>query len=236
LFFCKASAAVAKVCEQIRKTYDVGLITGAAGVGKTCGGILYQQENPSAIRITVNRWNADPAGIEGLLMAELETRGFKANEERPGAWLVRKLAGSYRIVIIDNAQRLPEDSLKWVFDFHDATECPVALIGNPEVLDKIRANDQLFSRIGICEEIEMKDPEKVAGALLKQFCPEHADALLGDATEIVKQAGRGHGRTLRKQLLIFRDFIQTDAMKKTDPADVFKSAGSKLVKRGGPEK
>ena len=231
-FRCKQSDVLRDVCEQIRKTHDVGLIYGPAGVGKSCGIAIYAAENPSCIAITINRWTSDYSGIEHAILDQIDLRKFKKSKMRPGDFLVDKFKGSDRLFIFDNAHRLTADSLRWVFDFQDATDCPIALVGNPEVLDEIRDNDQMFSRIGIARKIEMRDADHVASELLKQFAPEHAGDLLATAMVVVDKPGGGHGRTLRKQLLIFRDLVTAPSMKKVLPENVFKAAGTQLVNGG----
>lgn len=228
-FHCKQSDALRDVCEQIRKTHDMGLIFGSAGVGKSCGVAIYAAENPSCIAITINRWISDYSGIEHAILDQIDLRKFKKSQMRPGDFLVEKFKRSDRLFIFDNAHRLTADSLRWIFDFHDATDCPIALVGNPEVLDVIRENDQMFSRIGISSEIRMRDPEHVTAELLKQFATEHSGDLLAAGMVVVSRPGGGHGRTLRKQLLLFRDLISTRAMKDQSPEKVFIAAGTQLV-------
>ena len=231
-FRCRQSDALRRACEQIRKTHDVGLIFGAAGVGKSCGVSIYAEENPSCIAITINRWSSDYSGIERAILEQIDLRKFQKSKMRPGDFLVEKFRGSDRLFVFDNAHRLTADSLRWIFDFADATDCPIALVGNPEVLDAIRENDQMFSRIGISTEIKMSDANHVASELLKQFAPEYEHDLLDAAMVVVSKPGGGHGRTLRKQLQLFRDFVAVESFKNRPPTEAFQAAGLKLVNGG----
>ncbi len=81
-------------------------------------------------------------------------------------------------------------ALEWLFDFWDRTHCPVALIGNEEVMLKIEDNDQRFSRIGLKLNIEVKRPKPLIRHLIDQIAPESGDALLSLCEQVAEQRGR----------------------------------------------
>ena len=125
-----------------------------------------------------------------------------------------KLAGSERLVIIDNAQRIDISGLRWLMDFHDATGVSFALVGNPEVLVKLRGKDQLYSRIGVKADISesLGDAawmDRAADDMVAAMWPGAA----ADIGLLARETARkpGHLRTLNKQLKIAIRLCETDA-------------------------
>jgi hypothetical protein len=227
LFETNVTTQISGYFEQVRKTDDFGLVHGAAGLGKSRAVEIYAAGNPTAIALELNRWQSSPHGIEELLFQTLETGQWPGNVRRI-AWMVQRLRKSRRLLIFDNAQRLSRLGLEWIFDFHDATGCPVALVGNPEVLRPIRSNDQQFSRIGIVREVKLEKHADIATEMVAQILPELAAnaQFVGLATQVVKQ--RGHMRALRKQLVLTRDFLSGPFA--GQPALAFKTAHDSLVR------
>jgi len=91
-------------------------------------------------------------------------------------------------------------------DFNDATGCPVALVGNPEVLEKVKVNDQMSSRIGykqsLADAMKIDGPwlDAAADAMVAAMWPEAAAELRTPARDAARS--RGYLRTLNKQLRI----------------------------------
>lgn len=203
LFETPVSQRLNAACQTIRKTNDVGLIHGPAGLGKTCAIKLYLVANPSALAITCTRWSNSGAGLERTLADQFvrrRRRGTRAD------WIVDRLKDSNRLLLIDNAHRLSGSGRQWIFDFHDDTGIPIALVGNPEVLDAIRENDQQFSRIGLLRPLKPELASTAAiTAMLQLHCPAHARLLQGLAEQVVRE--RGHFRALKKHLLLLPELM-----------------------------
>lgn len=214
--------------ETIRETNDVGLVFGPAGLGKTCGIELYASKNPTAILATAKTWRAGSRDMEGLIFHALSNRSWKPNTKR-GDFLVDRMTGSNRLIIVDNAHKLRPSALGWLFDFHDATECPLALVGNPSVLDLIRSNDQWFSRIGLKRELRLNPSQsrKISEQLVGQIIPEAIEHLRGLAEQVVEH--HGHFRALRKQVILARK-IRENTPAETPWAMAFRSAHDQLVR------
>jgi DNA transposition AAA+ family ATPase len=193
------------VCETIRKTNDIGLIFGPAGTGKTVAIAMYAKEMPSAIVITLTKWAANAHGIERLIFEALETRTFKKSKKSRAGWLLGRLRKSNRILIVDNAHRLTKSGREWLFDFQDATGIPIALVGNPEVLDAIEDNDQQFSRIGIVQSVKLKDSSAIATRILAESAPA-ANEHIGDLVRTIASK-KGHLRSLKKHLLLLPELL-----------------------------
>jgi DNA transposition AAA+ family ATPase len=216
------------VFELVRKTSDVALISGPAGIGKTVACRVYRQAHPTTLAVEVTRWRRDDAGLAALLWDEMETAGWTGQVSR-AAFMAERLRGSDRLLIVDNAHRMAPAARAWLFDFHDATGCPVALVGNPEILQAIRGNDQQFSRIGIHQVVglDRKHAADYARQLVDALVPEPPKALYGQAAAVA--AERGHLRALRKQLLLAADLAATPTFG-GDLVRAFSEAHRKLVR------
>jgi DNA transposition AAA+ family ATPase len=226
LFDSSASRAVAAVIEQIRKTNDVGLIYSVAGVGKTCGAELYCNSHPEALMLTATRWRRTAHAVETMLFEALDDDTW-SRQTRRALWMEAKLRDSDRPILIDNAHKLHTSGLEWLFDFHDATNTPIVLIGNPSVLDLVRHNDQLYTRIGIVRRVLIhKDEEPIAAKLVAQYAPGAPPDLVDLATDLIcknKQL-----RTLKKQLVLTADLMASKKIESWE--DAFHAAGTQLIK------
>jgi DNA transposition AAA+ family ATPase len=222
------SRKVAAALDLIRETNDYALIYGDAGIGKSCGCTLYAMRNPSSVLITAAAWSKNIGGVQSALLDEL---GWAAWDKKiPLAmWLVGKFRGSSRLIIVDNAHRLTKQALSWLFDFHDTTGCPIALSGNPEIMEKIVPSDQSFSRIGVREEIKLdtiEEIEEFTRTLLSDMAPELISEIGAEAAE--RMAGQGHARALRKQISLTTKLLQSEQFK-GQPRKAFAAAKTKLV-------
>jgi DNA transposition AAA+ family ATPase len=204
LFSTSVSRSMARIFKQVRETGDVALIHSHGGTGKTCGAQLFCADNPNALLITAKQYACRAGAICDMLFDEVQaTVGERWTRNcRKALWIEKVLRGTERIIVVDNAQRLHISAFYWLFDLHDATLCPIALIGNPEVLQTIKLRDpsgQLKTRIGFVRKVGVKkDEAEIATGLLRQVCPEAEEELKDLASDVV--ALQGGPRTLRKQL------------------------------------
>jgi DNA transposition AAA+ family ATPase len=223
--------------ETIRKTNDFGLVFSAAGLGKSSAMQLFLDEFPLAIGITASKGVTEKRELESHIFAQVETRAY---DNRTSRWdfLVRHLRDSDRPILIDNSQRLRIPALQWLFDFQDETAVPICLLGNPEVLTTIRRNDQMFSRIGLKDEIVLPERRKanatqrtqvdaVVDGILQQMVPDWA----ADLRELSLQVAweRGHFRALRKTLTFALQLSLVGGPLK-EPKTAFRAAHEKLVR------
>jgi DNA transposition AAA+ family ATPase len=218
------------VLETIRKTGDVGLIHGPAGIGKTLALARYQEENPSTIAIVCYRWAAGPSDLTYRVFDSMDTRKYPGNVRRID-WVLERLRRSERLLVVDNAHRLSVNGLAWLFDFHDETGCPLALVGNPEVLEAIRKNDQQFSRVGLMREVSLGKKDKLQGNLAgiaERMCRRH----LNDDGEEIRDlcvrvlSERGYLRALDKHLRLVVEMLPNF---KGEMRDAFLAAHTQVV-------
>ncbi len=192
--------------DLIRTSCDIGLITGAAGLGKSTASRKYAQQNKTAIFIELSEGLGDNHSIIRKLFDSLDVRNFhrvKGGLTR-GEFLTNRLKNSERIIVIDQAQRATLAGLRWLFDLHDVAGIPIALIGNPEVLTRISVSDQLHSRVGIRVDVggvgkkDMDWLDDAAVTMLEKMWPDHPKELRIIAMETARQPG--HLRRLVKQI------------------------------------
>lgn len=221
-----ATKQVMSALEAIRRTNDVGVIYGDAGVGKTSGIVLYLQDNPTSLEITLNRWSRTDTAIERLVFQALDGASAWSGNTPRGEFIVEKLKGSSRLLIVDNAHKATKGGLEWLFDLHDETRIPVALVGNEEVLRPIEANDQRFSRIGLKQPVTPGRVRPLVKHLVNQIAPNFAGKGVEDLLEqVAEQHGRFRGVT--KQVALASMLAESAGL---EPAASVKAAHQRLVR------
>jgi len=134
-------------------TADVAVIYGAGGVGKTCTAFHYAGDVPNA-------WHAvmTPA-TSGVVPALEEVCAALGIPPSNGAAplhrsIVRRIAGSGGLLIVDEAQHLQPAALDQLRSIHDAAGVGLALLGSRDIYmrmvggDTSAALDRLRSRVG----------------------------------------------------------------------------------------
>lgn len=219
--------------KQIRRTGQISVIHGPAGLGKTSAIGLFCQEHPNTVSFTVTRWERSSRAMENLIADQIGGEGYDCSKGiKRAQWMVTELRGSERLIIVDQAHRLHFSGAEYLFDFHDATGCPIALVGNIGVLDVVRASDQMTSRIGAVHQVKPRDDYKdVAKKLIEQYAPGANGELLEEAAGMLSQSG--HARALRQRLTIATDLYEDAKGAGKDWTRVFAVAGQKLVKPSG---
>lgn len=217
------SQAIATALEVIRQTNDVGVIYGDAGIGKTSGILLYLDDNPLSVVVTLNRWTRTADAIEAAVLQRIEHGAWKRGMAR-GNFIVERLRDSNRLLIVDNAHKATRSGLEWLFDLHDETRIPIALVGNEEVLREIEANDQRFSRVGLKQPITSGRGK----ALLRHLTQQIAPAFVGKVEDLLEQVSDQHGRfrAVAKQLSLAGKLADAGM----EPVAAVRSAHTRLVR------
>lgn len=197
------------IFDLIRASRDVGIISSEPGAGKSIASVRYKESNKTAILCQVPKWAAGHWGLQKLIWEQLDTRRYDPSVESKADHLVRRLSGSDRLLILDNAQRIQKAGLEWLLDFADLTHCPVALVGNPaQILERLRSDAALSSRIGIRKEISTSHKDKGAVKWLGDAADSMVKAMWPAAFAEIRTLAReaalqpGHLRRLNKQLRI----------------------------------
>jgi DNA transposition AAA+ family ATPase len=132
----------------------MGTVYGDAGIGKTAGAIAYCRENPDSVMVTMSPVFANIKGVSELLCDQLKIADKRTNIDAYRG-IVRKLSGSGRVVIIDEAQHLTNKTLEHLRAMIvDDAKCGLVLIGNEVIYNRMTGKQesqlaQLFSRIAI---------------------------------------------------------------------------------------
>lgn len=234
-FETKVARDFATVARLIVQTADFALVYGDAGIGKTKAIRHYHAANATSALVTLSQWIRTAEDIIGALFHAENTRSYSGHEKR-AVWLTRKFRDSGRLIIVDNAQRLGSSGLNFLFDWHDETNCPVILCGNPEIKDPICANDQRFRRVGIAHELRLDPAEKnpllktsgtarAALEMVRQIAPEWEPEIADLARQIASK--KGHLGTLGKALNLARDIVADGSIK--DPVEAVHAAHATLL-------
>jgi len=230
IFETSVTRKMGNAFDLIRKTGDIALITSPAGNGKTSGIVNFLGHNPSAVGIVLNATTRAANKVEGLVFRSVDHREWKAQCSRFD-YLVDRFKGSSRLLIVDNAQRLDSSGRQMLFDFHDAAECPIALVGNPETLDAIRTNDQQFSRIGIHAKYELETKELAAAAhhVTQQFSDPATAESVSDLVALIATHD-GRLRAVRKTVILMQELRNASADLRDNPRKALRAAHSRLVR------
>jgi Uncharacterized ATPase, putative transposase len=212
-FETEASTACFAVFDLIRESSDIGLVYGPAGIGKSKAVARYSGDHSTVIAFVGEEGRGGPYAVQRGIASGLDMRRWDKKKMRLAEYLCEKLAGSERLVIIDNAQRIDISGLRWLMDFHDATGVSFALVGNPEVLERLKGKDQLYSRIGLRHDIAAAFRngdwiDHAADDMVAAMWPNSAKDIGLLACETARRPG--HLRTLNKQLKIAIRLCETD--------------------------
>ncbi len=161
------------VVKATSKHRGIGVVTGPSGCGKTLAQTAVRRlDFPSAVAVEVNPGCASPRSfLRAMIQAERAAsagitgrRGRRACAEHVYSTaeafnrIVDRLAGSGRLILIDEADNLRNSTFNVIRQLHDATGCPVVLVGRPPLHAKISRT--------------MRD-ESIGGSLVGRICVEH---------------------------------------------------------------
>ena len=224
-------AVVHAALEQIIRLRDFGVIVGPAGAGKTAALEAFCLACPTALKITVTKWERTIYGVEQLLFEQFSARGA-GRFRRKFDFVAHRLQAALKLVIVDQAHKLSASGYECLFDLHDKTGAPVVLVGNACLLTDIRGidartrerNEQLYTRIGRKTELSAQFKRETVERLVKQHLPKPGGDLLELAAKVCN--GPGRIRALKKHLAMVPELRGGDI--KTD-ADAFRAAHQLLV-------
>lgn len=221
--------------EYIRKTNDIGVLLDESGSGKTRGEEFYIKQNPTAIWYRCYAWNTSKHAAQNFIFETVGNTGYDGRTPRT-EHSIKKLRGSDRLLIVDDAHFLHHTALQWWVHFHEATQCPLALAGTFELIKKIEADPQIFSRVGLRFEIKKVDAQghlAIDRELIKHLIRQLAPKVNGEMTELVdlcEQVAREHGhyRSVHKQLKVAVEIKAGNG--KLSHAQAFRAAHTMLVR------
>lgn len=234
---CADAKQIKVAFEFIRKTNDIGGVVGNSGEGKTRGIEHYVSNNPLTVVYKTAVWSADKNSVEATMFESIGANGWNRLIKR-AAHMVNVMRGSDRLIVVDDAHKLTRPALQWFFDFHDATQCPVALVGTFELVDTLEADPQRFSRVGFFHEIRNLDgngrlivDRDLIRYLVNQFAP-NAGKDLEQLLDLCEQVASEHGhyRSVHKQLKLTSE-IKKGAGNDLTWIGAFRAAHLKLIRK-----
>jgi DNA transposition AAA+ family ATPase len=151
---------VIDLCDALRQSRTLGLLTGTPGVGKTWAAqyAAQQQQEPEEITAspmlytTIDVQNT-PRALLGNLLDCLgpDYRAPVPDMARLACcWVHRR---QVELIILDEADRLNKASLEVIQDIHDRTRCAFLFVGQLTLDIKLRRYKQLLNRIGLAVEL-----------------------------------------------------------------------------------
>lgn len=157
-----------------QSTADLGVIYGAAGVGKTMAAREYAHQHSNVWLVTVTPATAALGAflerIAGVCGVRLSSRRCATMETA----IINRMTESGGLLIVDEAQHLKTRTVEEARALYDASGAGLVLMGNELVYSQMHGSvrsaafAQLFSRIG--KRVHLTSvPKSDAGVLLKKF-------------------------------------------------------------------
>ena len=149
-----------EIADMVHTDCEVGVIVGDAGVGKTFALREYARVNPDVIFIEVDfGYSAQFLFQEICREVGIEHRG-QLSEMTAG--IIKRLQGSGRLLIVDEAEYLPHKALELLRRVHDKAGVGMLLVGMPRLIHNLRGSRgqyaQLYSRVGVYARMEKLSP------------------------------------------------------------------------------
>ncbi len=133
---------------------DIAVIYGGAGLGKTTAILQYQRISPNVWHATMSPCMATVVPCYEEVADALGLRELPQGASRIQRALVKRIAGTKGLLVVDEAQHLSVGALDGLRALHDATGVGVALVGNEAVYARMTGGnraaylDRLYSRVG----------------------------------------------------------------------------------------
>jgi DNA transposition AAA+ family ATPase len=213
--------------DTVQHSQSIGVAWCAPGKGKSKGLEVYARKNVRCIVVTaipsMSGWRA----LRDAVIDAVPSKRRIANESWD-KWIKRTFKGSGILLIVDNAHLISTYARHWLaYEWHDQTGCPVALVGNQEIVRQWSANEQHKSRVGVAYEITPRaKPSDTASNLLKLHLPAGADD--AETRQLATQILRSGGacRAVEKHALVAADLMTSGDY---TPAEAFRAANALLL-------
>ncbi len=222
------------IAGAVRAIHGIGVYYSGGGQGKTSAIAAYQKANPLALTVPASTWRANAAGLLQCLFEAANRSGRCPRSTSRALWLMERLAGTERVLIIDSYHRLTLRGFQFLFDLHDETKVPILLVGNISGLERIEKDTQLYTRVFLKREATWGDSDSTRAAawrdaadrLLQRDAPDHAQDIRSLARQVVTET-KGGLRELQKHLILMREFMRVDPHQ--SPSKAFHLAHDNLL-------
>lgn len=225
---------------QVRACGHIGVAHGAAGIGKTCACRLYAAQNKkNTLYLHLTTWKRRQSVIVTSL---LKAAGLKAGRgDCKEEVLARHLRDNGMMLVLDNAQRLTRHSRDWLRDLLDDAGIPIALIGNPEIIEQWRKCDQHRRVVGLKRDVSVdliehgadgqaipgETSEATVAHLLKRHFPQANATVKREALKLITRENSGAAGAVVMHARLAD--LMLKGGKITDPAEAFRLASTQLI-------
>lgn len=165
------TSIVTKTFEVARSCHlygEMGVEYGDSGLGKTWAVREYARRNPDVILIEIDDRCAYKTSLVRTLHKRLGGDGTGKVSELLD-YIIGRLNGSNRMLIIDEAERLYHDTLEMIRRLHDFTGIGVLLVGMPALVENLKGKRrdyaQLYSRVTLPCRLEQLSLEDTSAAV-----------------------------------------------------------------------
>jgi DNA transposition AAA+ family ATPase len=159
----------------------MGVITGVAGVGKTIALQYYldsltphaQTALPVAVKVKV-RTRSSPRALAINILESLQEQVRGRNIYEIADEAAAAMERNYiRLLAVDEADRLNDDSFEVLRHLYDKTGCRIVLVGLPNILTVIEHHQKFSSRVGLRMPFVPLEMQEVLDVILPQLVFPH---------------------------------------------------------------
>jgi DNA transposition AAA+ family ATPase len=181
----------------------LGCVPGKPGIGKTKTSRMWQARHGGIYLRIASIWKRSELDFIQAMARECGISNPPGRKGRCYTEVIDKLAGSGRVVFLDEIQRLPKDFLTIALDLTDATGCPFVLVGEPELKGMMEENERVWSRTHRLFEFE---PLTLTDVML--FTAKTADITFQpEIARILHKSSGGDFRILKRDFIALIKFI-----------------------------
>jgi len=139
---------------------EIALVYGRAGVGKTTAIQEYVQQHAGVVYVVIRKGDGGIKSACSRILKALDKKAIGTQSALMDA-VIDSLGNTNRLLIIDEAQHLTTSAIDSIRSFNDEGNIPILFAGNPKVYSNMFGReeedlDQIYSRIGVIQEIKDK--------------------------------------------------------------------------------
>jgi hypothetical protein len=199
---------MAEFLNTTKHSRSIGVAWCDPGKGKSKALEIYKKKDKLCVHVTLTMHMSGWRALRDAILEAIPNKK-KMSHESWDQWLIRTFSGTGRLLILDNGHLATLGARHWLcYDWHDATRCPVALIGNERIVQLWKKDPQHESRVGVAYEVKPKQkPAETVQTMTQLYLPQAAqdEDLKGLAVQILK--GKGACRAVEKHFLIAGDLL-----------------------------
>jgi hypothetical protein len=185
----------------------MGLVQARAGLGKTTTLREFVKQKSAAVMVTASTWNCSRGAIATLLGRAVRVSSPYSNLT-DAVERIKDRLGSSSLIIIDEAQHLPRETLDGLRNIHDEAEVGLVLCGTLAVSARMSDKrvgvnyEQIASRIGVRRTLSEKVSRDDVEEIIKRAAP--GMNLSGEVLDYcwAKANGPGAYRTMMRYLQV----------------------------------